>query len=231
MKQLSILFLSCLIMTCCDTNSIEQPEEPKYLTKADISGVWAYPANELYFISLSESGRYTLCFNKYIMGAGTYELEKDILTLNNGYLYTSDKLSISIDNNKLSLKGNMLKYKSNNSSYIDMSFSKSNESISSSMIGVVKREDPSLVGLPSGGKYSDKEIEITYTSDYTATYQLEGKLSSTKQWVVIEEEIWHYVYRTPNTYTQLPNGDGEVTIYFLDNQLANSDIETYIVEQ
>ena len=111
MKQLSILFLSCLIMTCCDTNSIEQPEEPKYLTKADISGVWAYPANELYFISLSESGRYTLCFNKYIMGAGTYELEKDILTLNNGYLYTSDKLSISIDNNKLSLKGNMLKYK------------------------------------------------------------------------------------------------------------------------
>lgn len=225
MKKFAIALLCLLTLSCTDNFDTE---DPKYLTKKDVSGVWVNPSNELYFISLGENGRYTLCLDRYTMSSGTYELDKDIISLHNGYLYTSDNLSIEIKENKLVLKGYMAHFKSNTTKYINMTLTKSSESISPSMVGVVL--ESSGGSLSSGGKYLKRRRKVQYTTDCVATYKQEGLLASTQEWVNIEEITWFYVFRSPNTYVQSPNGNGEVTIYCFGN-LGWTDLNRYIVEQ
>ena len=211
MKKIAIALMCLLTLSCAYTDTNTNQEEQKYLTKNDVSGVWVDTNNELYFISLGENGRYSLCLDRYTMSSGTYELDKDIISLHNGYLYTSDKLSIEIKENKLLLRGYMSYFKSNTTKYIDLTLSKSSESISPSMIGVVL--ESSGGSLSSGGKYLKRRRKVQYTTDCVATYKQEGLLASTQEWVNIEEITWFYVFRSPNTYVQSPNGNGEVTIY------------------
>lgn len=229
MKQFAIALLCLLTLSCTDNFDTE---DPKYLTKKDVSGVWVNPSNELYFISLGENGRYTLCLDRYTMSSGTYELDKDTLSLHNGYLYTSDNLSVEIKENKLVLKGYMTHFKSNTTKYINITLSKSSESISPSMVGVVLQSSgSSLPGMgPDGIKYLKKRRKVQYITDCVATYKQEGKLASTEEWVCIEEMTWFYVFRTPNTYVQSPNGNGEVIIYCFGD-LGWTDLNRYIVEQ
>lgn len=227
-----VLIAMSSVVGCGGSNidTIEKNEEHNQLTYEDVSGVWIDPANNFHFLSLSENGRYALCFDRYTMGSGTYVLTNNEIILNNGYLHTSDKLSIAKEQNSLIIKGDMLKYKSTSKTYISKVLNKSNEEISPSMIGVIKQPDPNLGSISGGGKYSKKEIVITYNTEYTATYKLNGKLSSTKQWVIIEEAIWFYVYRTPYTYTQSPAGDGEIIIYYFDDKLGWDDLDKYRIE-
>ena len=231
MKKLFLLAISVVLMCGCTPETTETEPSVNYPTKDDISGVWVLPNNNLYFISLGANGRYSFCFNGALMGAGTYELDKSDIILNNGYMYESDKLSLSIDGDTINLRGVIKTFRSGGTTRINYTFERSQEYVSPSMVGVVKERDPNLVGLSNGGKYSSKKFDVTYNTEYTATYVLRGKLSTTKQWVEIEREVWYYIFRTPYTYTQSPNGNGEVIIYEFDDKLAWSDKNKYLVEQ
>lgn len=97
-----------------NNNDTEQKQqEPTYLQVSDLLGVWSVSGSfGLYFMSFTETGHYSLCFNSKLMGAGTYSLEKNTLTLNNGYLYTKDVLTIEKKENMLILSGDMFDFKS-----------------------------------------------------------------------------------------------------------------------
>lgn len=75
-----VIALICFtVLTACseDENLNEQiPDNiESELTISDIKGVWVLKDNPLYFISLSESGFYSFCFNEKLMGGGNYVLE------------------------------------------------------------------------------------------------------------------------------------------------------------
>ena len=96
-----------------NSSTEQQQQEPTYLKTSDLNGVWSVSgSNGIYFIAFTETGHYSLCFNDKLMGAGTYSLDKNTLTLNNGYLYTKDNLKIEQTDKGLTLSGEMFDFKS-----------------------------------------------------------------------------------------------------------------------
>ena len=86
-------------------------------------------SNGIYFIAFTETGHYSLCFNDKLMGAGTYSLDNNTLTLNNGYLYTKDNLKIEQTDKGLTLSGEMFCFKNTNKQSVNISLTKTNKEI------------------------------------------------------------------------------------------------------
>jgi hypothetical protein len=154
------------------------------------------------------------------MGAGTYSLDKNTLTLNNGYLYTKDNLKIEQTDKGLTLSGEMFDFKSSNKQSVNISLTKTNKEIPLPKTG----ETFKIWGL--NAHYGDVVTKIQYQSEYLIKYQY-CKDNSLQQ--VIEESMWYYVYCDGMTYTQTCSGDGSVVIYKLQDHY--STLKSQIVKQ
>ena len=214
-------FVSCSKDDDNSSYGIEQPQEPTYLQESELYGTWSVNgSNGLYFIYFTETGHYALCFNNKLMGAGTYTLEKNALTLTNGYLYKKDVLSVEKESNLLKLSGDMYSFKSNSKQTVNITASKSIIEVPTPKTG----ETFKITGL--NANYGSTITYIKYLSDYMIDYQF-CKDNSLK--TLIKEEFWYYVYFDDMTYTQDCAGNGEVTIYKLKSHLT--PLSTQIVKQ
>ena len=222
-----VLFNLCLTSCSKDdnddvNNNVEQPQqEPTYLQVSDLQGVWSVSGSfGLYFISFTETGHYSLCFNSKLMGAGTYSLEKNTLTLNNGYLYTKDVLTIEKKEDMLILSGDMFDFKSSSKQPVNVNLVKTTKEIPIPKTG----ETFKIWGLHA--TYGSVITKIQYQSEYLIKYQY-CKDNSLQQ--VIEEAMWYYVYYDGMTYTQNCSGNGNVVIYKLRDHY--STLKSQIVQQ
>ena len=233
MKNLSIMMLLGAFFTLCvtscskdDDDSInssteQQQQEPTYLKTSDLNGVWSVSgSNGIYFIAFTETGHYSLCFNDKLMGAGTYSLDKNTLTLNNGYLYTKDNLKIEKTDKGLTISGEMTDFKSSNKQSVNVNLIKTNKELPIPKTG----ETFKIWGLHV--TYGSIVTKIQYQSEYLIKYQY-CKDNSLQQ--VIEESMWYYVYCDGMTYTQTCSVNGIVVIYKLQNH--DSTLKSQIVKQ
>jgi len=232
MKKLSFMVLFAAFFTLCVTScskddSIngspeqQQQQEPTYLKTSDLDGVWSVSgSNGLYFIAFTETGHYSLCFNDKLMGAGTYSLDKNTLTLNNGYLYTKDNLKIEKTDKGLTVSGEMLDFKSSNKQSVNVNLIKTGKELPVPKTG----ETFKIWGLHV--TYGSVVTKIQYQSEYLIKYQY-CKDNSLQQ--VIEESMWYYVYCDGLTYTQNCSGNGSVVIYKLQDHY--STLKSQIVKQ
>ena len=205
-----------------NNNDTEQKQqEPTYLQASDLQGVWSVSGSfGLYFISFTETGHYSLCFNSKLMGAGTFSLAKNTLTLNNGYLYTKDVLTIEKKEDKLILSGDMFDFKSSSKQPVNVTLVKKSKEIPIPKTG----ETFKIWGLHA--TYGSIVTKIQYQSEYLIKYQY-CKDNSLQQ--VIEEAMWYYVYCDGMTYTQNCSGNGNVVIYKLQDHY--STLKSQIVQQ
>jgi len=205
-----------------NNNDTEQKQqEPTYLQASDLQGVWSVSGSfGLYFISFTETGHYSLCFNSKLMGAGTFSLAKNTLTLNNGYLYTKDVLTIEKKEDKLILSGDMFDFKSSSKQPVNVTLVKKTKEIPIPKTG----ETFKIWGLHA--TYGSIVTKIQYQSEYLIKYQY-CKDNSLQQ--VIEEAMWYYVYCDGMTYTQNCSGNGNVVIYKLQDHY--STLKSQIVQQ
>lgn len=205
-----------------NNNDTEQKQqEPTYLQASDLQGVWSVSGSfGLYFISFTETGHYSLCFNSKLMGAGTFSLAKNTLTLNNGYLYTKDVLTIEKKEDKLILSGDMFDFKSSSKQPVNVTLVKKTKEIPIPKTG----ETFKIWGLHA--TYGSIVTKIQYQSEYLIKYQY-CKDNSLQQ--VIEEAMWDYVYCDGMTYTQNCSGNGNVVIYKLQDHY--STLKSQIVQQ
>ena len=205
-----------------NNNDTEQKQqEPTYLQASDLQGVWSVSGSfGLYFISFTETGHYSLCFNSKLMGAGTFSLAKNTLTLNNGYLYTKDVLTIEKKEDKLILSGDMFDFKSSSKQPVNVTLVKKTKEIPIPKT----RETFKIWGLHA--TYGSIVTKIQYQSEYLIKYQY-CKDNSLQQ--VIEEAMWYYVYCDGMTYTQNCSGNGNVVIYKLQDHY--STLKSQIVQQ
>ena len=214
MKNFLFLFISFLCFCSCEknvtSNDYKKPENTIQTTKyEDICGVWVDSKNELYYIAIYPNGRYTYCINDQLIGSGNCTLTKNRLTLNNGYTYASDVITITKSGTQITLNG----YISNNESQkinISKSFAfKKDEELSPSAAGISKTSTGGL-----NYYYDNLKTEITFTSDYILKYKYTGRSKSTREYKTIKEYTWHYVYRKPYTYgIKFNGGSGLVEIY------------------
>ena len=205
-----------------NNNDTEQKQqEPTYLQASDLQGVWSVSGSfGLYFISFTETGHYSLCFNSKLMGAGTFSLAKNTLTLNNGYLYTKDVLTIEKKEDKLILSGDLFDFKSSSKQPVNVTVVKKTKEIPIPKTG----ETFKIWGLHA--TYGSIVTKIQYQSEYLIKYQY-CKDNSLQQ--VIEEAMWYYVYCDGMTYTQNCSGNGNVVIYKLQDHY--STLKSQIVQQ
>ena len=225
-----LAMLSLCITSCSkDDDNINAPteqeqqnkQEQTYLKTGDLNGVWSVSgSNGLYFIYFTETGHYSLCFNNKLMGAGTYSLDKNTLTLNNGYLYTKDNLKIEKTDKGLTITGEMTDFKSNNKQSVNVNLIKTNKELPIPKTG----ETFKIWGLHV--TYGSIVTIIQYQSEYLIKYQY-CKDNSLQQ--VIEESMWYYVYFDGKTYTQDCSGNGSVVIYKLHDHY--STLKSQIVQQ
>lgn len=123
-----------------NTQEQEQEEEKQsFVKESDLYGVWVVSGNaaSLYFISFSEAGKYSYCFNSTMMGAGTYKLDKNKLTLYNGYLNTIDVVNLEKDNSQIKITGDLQKFKASTKQSVNISISKMNKELPISKTGEV----------------------------------------------------------------------------------------------
>lgn len=226
---ISLFLLAITLFTSCSKgDNIEESnkEEETYLSASELTGVWVNDNNNLYFISFTNSGRYSFCLNDQLMGAGKYKLEKNQLILDNEYLYTSDVIKVSKQNNKLILSGDLTLFKEEKTKNIYLSLSKSQEATPTSVIG---KKPCIMTGLNQF--YNNLDIEFNYKTNYICEYIQSGTSRKTGKWKIIEEYTWFYVYRYPYTYTQEANGDGKVVIYDFENSCIVGGLDRNLIEQ
>lgn len=239
-----IILLSIFASSCSNSTPIpdtpEQTEDPsKQLNESDIAGVWVVssfysdsglwktmPSN-LYFLSITESGFYSFCFNNHLMGSGKYTLEKGTITLNNYYSFASDKFEISLNKNELYIEGNITTFLQDQKENIKLKLKKTDESISTSVAGT-KRE-PQMYGINK--YYDDLKMIVSYLTNYNAQYEYSGTQKSTGKRKILKSYSWYYVYRSPYTYTQEIDGDGNIIIYNFDDKSPSGYLTDNIVNQ
>lgn len=220
---LTMLFMAtlCLLFTSCskdddntNNNDPESPLEPNYLNESDLYGVWKVEGTEtdLYFITFSETGRYSFCFNNTLMGAGTYSLDKNKLTLNNGYLFTKDVLDLEQNDKQLNIAGDIHKFKSTDMQNVNITISKTKKDMPISKVGEIFTTFSFL-----NAYYGNVKERLTYTSEYIMKYEY-FKDNALQQ--MLSEENWYYVCYDNLIYTQKTNGTGNVIIYDLSTQLG-----------
>ena len=135
-----VALIICAILSSCSKNENDnkdtvfnnetEHQQKTYLQKSDLQGVWDVMGySGIYFISFTETGHYSLCFNSKLMGAGTYTIEKNILTLNNGYLFSKDVLSVEKEGNLLKITGDMKSFKSSEKQTVNVNLAKTAKEI------------------------------------------------------------------------------------------------------
>lgn len=230
MKTYISLFILAITLfaSCSKGEDIEAPskKEETYLSVSELTGVWVQDNNDLYFISFTSGGRYSFCLNNQLMGAGKFKLEENNLILDNEYLFTSDVIKVSKQNNKITLSGDLSLFKSQKSKNIYYTFSKSQESLPTSAVG---NRPCIMTGL--NHLYDNLKIEFDYTSNFICEYLETGTSKKTGKKATIEKHTWFYVYRAPYTYTQEANGDGNVVIYDFDYTCIVGSLNNNIIEQ
>ncbi len=216
MKKLFYISILILFSACSKQEEIIETtdnEDNIILDNSDLSGVWTSLSNDEYFISFTEGGKYTFCLNDHLMGSGTYNIKDNVATLNNSYTNKTDKIKIELSQNTINIKGDIFLFNSENKETIQISLTKSEETISPSQIGV--EHGPGMYGL---NKYYDiTYIGVQYLTDTFAKYECRGIHKTTKKEKVIKSYSWYYVYRKPYTYTQEIDGDGTITKYDFEN--------------
>lgn len=184
----------------------EQPKEPEktYLQVKDISGVWGSTSNKYGYIAIYPSGRYTCSLNWCtLIGSGTYTLDKDVLTLNDGYTYMSSEVQVSLSSSgTLKLVGKVYDCESQLQTVIEYFELNKDEALSPSVAG---RSYSGSYGL--NAYYINTLDEITYESDNIVTYKYSGEYKSTGKRKTIKSYTWRYVYRKPYTYCHLIEGE------------------------
>ena len=226
-----VALIICAILSSCSKNENDnkdtvfnnetEHQQKTYLQKSDLQGVWDVMGySGIYFISFTETGHYSLCFNSKLMGAGTYTIDKNILTLNNGYLFSKDVLSVEKEGNLLKITGDMQSFKSSEKQTVNVNLAKTAKEIPVPKTGEIFK----IWGLHA--TYGDVVTKIQYQSDYLIKYQY-CKDNSLQQ--IIEESMWYYVYCDGMTYTQNCSGKGDVVIYKLQDHY--STLKSQIVKQ
>lgn len=214
MKKFLDFMLLCAIIivsfvSCSKEENMDEPPvvEDTQIKMSDISGVWALSSNNVYFISFTEGGKYSFCFNNHIMGNGTFSLNDNEVSLYNSYSNKTEKLSVELYQGKPRVKGNVFLFNSELEEYFSGDFVKTNESASPSLVGVEKSG-----GLYGFGPYGETIYDgVTFISDniakYTHIFQYynNGNKKTTNR--------YYYVYRIPIIYTQELEEDGYIVIY------------------
>lgn len=168
----------------------------------DISGIWTLPENDIYYIALYPSGKYSFCLSDYLIGSGTYYLNGNTLILNDGYTYRKNELFVKLENSKLNIRGNLYgipnpipghkEYIQTVSFYLDKSI---NESFSKSIAGFYKCEEGTL-----NAYYSTVINELDFISNYLFKYTSTGKSRSNGRWKTLKNDTYYYNYREPYVY-------------------------------
>lgn len=198
---LSFLFILCACQKDEPTinnseETTEETTEETYLQIEDICGVWENTQNNMYYLAIYPNGRYTFCLSDELIGSGFYILDKNTLTLNDGYFYTSNDIKLEPNNGFLNITGNITNINNTNQSIkYKLKYNPSEEL------------SPSIAGRGKTGKsggisanYSEVINELYFTSDYTFTYKSTGKSKKTGSWKTLVNDTRYYVYRKPYTY-------------------------------
>ena len=141
----------------------QQEDEQSFVQESDLYGVWSVSGNAtgIYFFSFSEAGKYSFCFNSTMMGAGTYKLDKNKLTLYNGYLNTIDVVNLEKDNSQIKITGDLQKFKTSTKQPVNIGIFKMKKELPISKTGEVFK----INTCGSTITY------IKYESDYLIKYQ------------------------------------------------------------
>ena len=214
MRHLSYLFVFSLIVcvySCTsekDTVDETNQENTQKLQFSDICGVWVDNNNDLYYIAIYPSGKYSYCFNNKMIGSGVCTLNDNILCLNDEYTNASDNISIQYLNSTLTLSGDITKFNLI-SEHIYKQFIKSSESLSPSVVGKKKTATGGL-----NMYYDNLRQEISFTSNIIFEFNYTGTSRSTGQYKTISHYTWRYVYRKPYTYgIKINDNNNIVEIY------------------
>lgn len=238
-----MILLSVLISSCSKDNTISDKQESteesnEQLNESDIAGVWIVNSfsnnpgvwekmpSDLYFLSITESGFYSFCFNKNLMGSGKYTLDKESITLNNYYSFTNDKLKISLNRNELYIEGDLNTFLQNKKEHIKLKLKKSNENISPSVAGTTR--EPQMYGINI--YYDELKMVVSYLTNYNAQYEYSGRQKSTGKRKTLKSYSWYYIYRKPYTYTQEIEGDGTIVIYNFEDKSPSGYLDSNIIE-
>lgn len=209
------LFFSCDKNESTDSNEQTTPENT--LTLKDISGVWTLSENDIYFLALYPSGRYTFCLSDYLIGSGSYYLNGNTLTLNDGYTFRANNLTIKLENDILNIRGDLhgipnpipgiKEYIKTVSLYLQK---ENNEDFSKSVAGFSECRDAG--GL--NAYYSNITNELNFISDYVFKYKSTGKSKQSGKWKTLKDETYYYTYREPYVYCyNVDNNPTEIEIY------------------
>lgn len=191
------------------------------------NGSWEIMPSDLYFLSITENGFYSYCFNKRSMGSGEYSLKNNVITLNNNYFLIKDSLKLSLNNEELLIEGSLTLFTQNQKEYFKLKLKKTDEKISPSVVGT-KRE-PQLYGINI--YYEDVKMIVSYLTNYTASYEYTGIQKSTGKRKTLKSYSWYYIYRAPYTYTQEIGGNGEIIIYNFEDMSPSDYLKNNIVKQ
>ena len=209
-RKSALLFLVCLY--ACEgeipESAIEeQPkeEEKTYLQVKDISGVWGSTSNKYGYIAIYPNGRYTCSLNWCtLISSGTYTLDKDVLTLDDGYTYMSSEVKITLSSSgTLTLIGEVYDCDSKPQGIVEHFKLNKDEDLSPSVAG----RGYSLRNGGLNAYYTNTLDDISYESDNILKYEYSGEHKNTGKTKIIRSYTWRYVYRKPYTYCYLIDGE------------------------
>lgn len=185
-----------------------EPELPTSgITATELKGVWTTTdGSDFYFIYFDGINDYSMCLNNRIMGAGSYDIKNNHLTLKNQYLKNIDEVSVTIINGKLNMRGYMTSFNGIGKENIDIVFSKTNEAPPTSIVGKIWHSGWILA------EPTDYKEYLEFVSNYTAKfYRIRDNYLNEKY----SEYFLYYIHRNGLIYTQRVDGNGSVNIYKL----------------
>lgn len=212
MKKIFVLISLLFIYSSCENNDSPIPdnstEEQTGISLSDICSVWSSEYDDNNFISFFRNGKYYYCFNDHLMGAGTFEIEDNIVILYSAISNKTDKITVELDQGHLIVKGSIYTFNSDIKAGVYMRFDKTDETASPSLVG--KEVKPNLYG--DGPTYKTIYAGTTFLTETVVKYTtiLEHKKTGSQK---VVNKTWYYVYRDPLLYTQLIDGDGTIQIY------------------
>lgn len=204
---LSVSFTSCNKHN--DDDKILETELPTSgITANDLKGVWTTTdESNFYFIYFDGFNEYSMCLNNRIMGAGSYHVKNNRLTLKNQYLKNIDEVNVTIINGKINMHGYMTSFNGIGKENIDIDFYKTNEAPPTSIVGNIWHSGWIL------GKPTNYKEYLEFISNYTAKfYRIRDNYLNEKY----NEYFLYYIHRNGLIYTQKVDGSGSVNIYKLN---------------
>lgn len=207
MKYVIALICFAVLAACSEDENLNEqiPDNAENgLSVSDIKGIWEGKENDLFFISFSENGKYSFCFNQQLMGSGNYEIDKDSIIFYNQYLSIKDKAKIEINNSTLSIVGSFLMFNRDDSMLFAGHFQKSDEEQPVSLIGEQWRSNKIL------NVYGDRREYLDVLTEYLIKYRL---VKADGIETPIRSKTWFYINRKDLLYAQIKDEDGTIHLY------------------